>query len=431
MNRLFSRILLSLAFIPALAACSDAGFPESEIPVTLALEFPEGVAPGDVRDPEIKVTNISAATTVKYSSPEGVRLLSGLYDISYTASVRLPNGVDATLRGVARSVNVAGSSFFVSLPLSLNLETDDFVISEIFFAGTLQRSGNQYYGDDYVKLYNNTDHVLYADGITLFETKFTTTQKFDYSPDIMNEAVTVQALYTVPGSGRDHPVQPGEYFLLADNGMDHRVVNPNSFSLTHADFEWFDVSTKPSNMDIDSPEVPNLDKWYCYTLSFWLLHNRGFKAYGIARIPLDKATYLRDFTYEYDYTIVVPAGTFPMTGSAYRLPNEWVVDVVNCSVRSEWQWNVTAPSLDMGWTHCGAIDHDKSRYFHAVRRRVLRLREDGTPVLQDTNNSTVDFNAFVTPSEIENQGTAMDVEGTPCTAITYDGVMPKKKAALR
>ena len=173
--------------------------------------------------------------------------------------------------------------------------------------------------------------------------------------------------------------------------------------------------------------MPNLDKWYCYTLSFFVLHNRGFRAYGIARIPIDKDQYLKDYWYSYDYTIVVPAGTFPMSQSAYKLPNKWIVDVVNCSVAAEYEWNVSDPSLDMGWTNCGTIDHDKTRYFHAVRRKLAGFSASGTPIFQDTNNSTEDFNAMVTPSEIERQGTAKDINGTPCTVQTYDGVVPIEK----
>ena len=307
-----------------------------------------------------------------------------------------------------------------------NRVADDFVIEEVFFAGTLQPSGNQYYGDDYVKIYNNTDHVLYADGLTLLESKFVTTEKFDYYPDIMNEYMTVQALYTIPGSGTDHPVQPGQSLLIADTGIDHRVANPNSFDLSGADFEWYDLSTKPAHMDIDSPTVPNLDRWYCYTLSFFVLHNRGFRAWALARIPMPKEQFLQQNLYRYNYVIVVPAGTYPMSQSAYKVRNEWIVDAVNCSVEAARAWNVTAPSLDRGWTHCGTMDHDKTRYFHSVRRKMLYVR-DGRAVLQDTNNSSDDFNAQCTPSEIERQSTAIDVDGTPCTQLTWDGVNPKQR----
>lgn len=304
--------------------------------------------------------------------------------------------------------------------------SDDLIIAEVFFTGTQQTSGNAYTGDDYIKLYNNSDKVVYADGLTIFETAFKTTAKYEYTPDIMSEAVTVQALYTIPGSGTDYPVQPGEYLLIADTGIDHRTINPNSFDLSKADFEWYDVSSSPSNVDIDGPDVPNLDKWYCYTNSFWMLHNRGFTAFGIARIPVDKETYLKDYYYTYEYTMVLPAGTFPMSGNAYRLPNEWIVDIVNCSVASSYAWNVCDASLDAGWTHCGEIDNDKTRFFKSVRRKLLGFDKYGTPILQDTNNSTEDFNADCIPSEIELQGTAIDAAGTLATTVTYDGVIEKK-----
>lgn len=88
---------------------------------------------------------------------------------------------------------------------------------------------------------------------------------------------------------------------------------------------------------------------------------------------------------------------------------------------------LVCPSLDMGWTHCGKIDKDKTRFFRSVRRKMLYLDDKGHPVLKDTNNSTEDFNPDCIPSEIERQGTAMDAGGSKCTTVTYDGVTPVLK----
>lgn len=392
--------------------------------VTVGIQIPSEAASVEPGSEKISFRNIASGRSYSFVPAESIMLIPGMYDVAYEAAAILANGASSTLCALRQSVIVGGSECHVDLEAYCIVDCGDLIISEVFFAGTLQRSGNQYYGDDYVKLYNNSDHVIYADGLTFFETKFLTTEKRVYTPDIMDEAVTVQALYTIPGSGHDHPVAPGEYLLLADTGIDHRIVNPNSFDLSHADFEWYDVSTKPNNLDIDGPTVENLDKWYCYTQSFFLLHNRGFKAYGIARIPVDRETYLRDYLYSFDYEIVSSAGTFPMSGTAYKLPNRWIVDIVNCSVESDYAWNLCTPSLDSGWTHCGTIDKDKTRYFHAVRRKLLRMNDDGTPVFKDTNNSSADFNPDVVPSEIELQHSAIDANGTPCLTITYDGITP-------
>lgn len=410
-----------------LTACDgDFNSSTTAISVEFIAELPDGLTAADIDGSIISFRNLSsgAVTEFRYPLTAEITLLPGIYDVEFSGTAKGDTGVALSVGGVLRSCQILSPGALLRLPLYCNGQTDDLIIAEIFFTGTLQSSGNQYNGDDYVKLYNNTDHIVYADGLTLFQSKFLTTQNYGFTPDIMEEAVTVDALYTIPGSGKDHPVRPGEYVLLADVAIDHRQANPNSFSLEHADWEWYDVSTKPNNLDIDNPAVGNLDKWYCYTQSFFILHNRGFKAFGIARIPVDKEEYLADYRYDYDYEIVSNVGTFPMSQSAYKLPNEWVADVVNCSVKSEWQWNVTAPRLDSGWAWCGTIDKDKTRYFHSVRRKLLYIAGDGRPVFKDTNNSTEDFNSHVTPSEIELQHTVTGLGESNATIITYDGITP-------
>ena len=402
--------------------------PDGQVAASISVAMPQGMENATVLSQQIAFKDVSTLRTITFSSLNGINLPAGLYDVTYDAEVSVPTDstpVTRHIKAYSPSVQLTQSNFTFKLDTYEDADNSDFIIQEIFFAGTLRPSGNQYNGDDYVMIYNNTDHVLYADGLSLVESKFTTVNKYDYTPDIMSQAMTVDAIYTIPGSGHDHPVQPGESLLLCDTGIDHRVANEYSFDLSNADFEWYDVSTSPSHMDIDSPTVPNLDKWYCYTLSFWILHNRGFKTYALARIPIDKDTYLKDYLYTYNYTMVLPSGTYPMQQQAYRLPNSWVVDAVNCSVAAKYVWNVTAPSLDRGWTHCGTIDKDMTRYFKSVRRKLLYVK-DGRAYLKDTNNSTEDFNTECVPSVIKQQHSVKDIAGGKSTQITWDGVTPKK-----
>ena len=420
------KLTVMLTLVLTLWACDDPLTTGSagRTTVLMTVEMPELPEGAEIVDQLYTFKNVTSGKSYEFSKNAEIELIPGLYDVAYTARVLVSGGsVRTNLRANQAGVNIIGSTVSVNLTAYNSVDNDDLIIAEVFFAGTLRKSGNQYVGDDYIKLYNNTDKVIYADGLTLFETKFLTTRKYDFTPDIMNEAVTVQALYTIPGNGTDVPVQPGEYLLLADMSIDHRVANENSFDLSHADFEWYDVSTSPSNQDIDGVS-PNLDKWYCYTQSYWMLHNRGFKAFGIARIPVERDTYLKDYLYTYEYEEITNVGTFPMSQTAYRLPNEWVVDIVTCSVDSEYAWQVCAPSLDCGWTGCGTMDKDKTRYFHSVRRKLQYVTPDGRAVFADTNNSSADFNKMCVPSEIELQKTAMDIYGTRCTTQTYDGVVP-------
>ena len=246
------------------------------------------------------------------------------------------------------------------------------------------------FADYHADIYRNAGDTLCADGLTIAESAFMTTSKYDYTPDIMNEAFSTKAIYRIPLGGKIM-VPPGESLLLCDIGMDHTVANSNSFDLTKADFEWYDVSSNPSFEDTDT-EVPNLEKIYCYTATIWGPHNRGFTSFALARLgddennQLSKEDYLKDYAYTYEYNMIIGGNVYPMSGDAYKIPNKWILDAVNLSVESEYVWNVTSPALDRGWTYCGKVNQDKTRYGKSVRRKVLSGK-----TLQDTNDSSVDF----------------------------------------
>lgn len=414
---------LSAAAIMVMATACQNDTPDAPTPVHAAVEIglPQGIS--GLGDIVLTFTNVTTGDVTTFGKPEAVELVPGLYDVMLSATTTLENGVTARVSASRRSVEIC-SGASISLDAFVNIASDDLIISEIFFAGTLNDSGNQYFGDDYVKLYNNTDHVVYADGLVFFQTAFMSVNKYDYTPDIMATDIAVNALYAIPGSGRDYPVEPGETLILADNAIDHRVLNPNSFDMSHADFEWYDESTNPNFSDVDNPDVANMDKWYCYTATMFSLHNRGYQGYGVARVPVGWLEYLDQYIYEYTYLMTLPTGTYELSGASYRIPNEWVVDFVNLSVDRMFVWTLSAPSVDMGWTGCGTIDHDPGRYFKSVRRKYLYTADDGRIVLQDTNNSTEDFNRGVTASEIERQGTPADIDGTRAKVITIDGVTP-------
>lgn len=420
-------LLTMIGALLSSTSCNDDENITSVQPVSIILSVtqPEDVDPATISDEILTLKNRTTGEETTTSNLYDIKIIPGLYDINYTASATLPSGAKGMLLGAKNGVTVEDSQNLIELSTYQRIPTDDLIIAEIFFTGTQQPSGTQYRGDDYIKLYNNTNHVVYADGLTLFESKLNTTERIDHTPNIINTDISVQILYTVPGTGMEHPVNPGEYLLIADTGIDHRDANPNSFDLSHADFEWYDQSTMATAIDIDNPDIPNLDKWYSYTKSYYILHNRGFKAYGIARIPVEKDTYINDYKYTYNYTLVTAAGEFPMSADTYRIPNEWVIDVVNCSIEAKYAWNVTAPELDCGWTYCGTVDQDKTRFFKSVRRKVQLIEPSDRVVLKDTNNSSDDFNPECIPSEIELQSTAISAAGDKATTVTYDGVMPK------
>ena len=159
--------------------------------------------------------------------------------------------------------------------------------------------------------------------------------------DFRKECCAGNAFYCIPGNGQDVLVKAGESLIVVNNAQNHTIGNPNSWDATKADFEWYDVSSNENYLDIDNPDVPNLDKWYASTLTVQVLHNRGFNAVAIAMPPVGLTA--KQFLAEYpledaQYIFHSPNGsdyTMPLR-NCYRVPNEWVLDAVNTGCRDEY-----------------------------------------------------------------------------------------------
>lgn len=329
-------------------------------------------------------------------------VIDGTYNIKIEADIEYTQdgkNVKSKVRGNKENVEIVGGSVNLDLKDILYIYQEDspsgLVIAEIFFTGTKTPEGKQYNGDKYFKIYNNSSEVLYADGMAIAETELMTVNGYkNYKEkttgkDDRNVRTPIQALYRIPGNGTEHPIKPGEFLLIVDNGINHKVANSYSFDLSNADFEWYDESTNPNFLDIDS-DVPNLDKIYCYTKTIWVTHNRGFCSYLLVNMGIEekahKADFLQKNVYEYSYTYEWTGGSFEQNSSCYYVNNKDIVDAVNLSIESMFVSINIDNSLDQGWTYCGKVDRDESRYGKCVRRKTL-----GGKTLKDTNDSSVDF----------------------------------------
>lgn len=403
-----------LLCVTAIASCSsDDGSSVDTTPTDMKIMFqlPDGYADdATLTDLSITLTDINTQrkTTFNGNAAEDLSITlkavpGGYYRIDATGKLNYRNtdlvGKQVDVLAYSEGIILTREAPVATLKLQVTSQPEadpadiayrGFVLGEIFCAGTANRQGYYYYADKYFVIYNNTDHVLYADSLVIAESDFLTTMKQEYTPDIMPTDMAVSAMYMIPGSGHDVPVQPGGKLLVVDNAVNHTVANPNSWDMTKADYEWYDESTNPQFTDIDNPNVPNLERIYSSTLTLWSPHSQGFKSYALARMHADRKTFLTDYMYDYTYHLVGQIGEADMTGSAYRLPNSWILDAVNMSVPALFQWIVTSPTLDKGYTYCADFGWDDSRYGKSVRRKVKAM--DGTrAILQDTNNSTDDF----------------------------------------
>lgn len=389
---------IPLCALLLLGACKkDSTLQLKQVALTLTLESPEGLTDAKLSDVKVTFREINTGketvSTNVVNQKLDITLSEGSYDVSLEGKAEyLLDGKTASRRvaGLKQGMVLTGTQAAEKLTLFIGQEGSGFVIQEIFFTGTLTAESKQYTGDKYFVIYNNSAETLYADGLVIAQSAFLTTDKRNYTPDVMSQAVAVAGVIRIPGSGKDHPVLPGKSILIADDGINHKEFNPASIDLRKADFEIFN-----QNMDdIDNPQVTNMENTY----DKMVFHNRGFTSYVLARFPNGTDDFLTNQQYNYEYSLIVNGIVYPMDQQEYKIPNAWIIDAVNLSVQASFQWIVTDPSLDMGWTFCGKLANDKTRYGKSVRRKTLSTTAEGRVILKDTNNSSLDFDAEAKPS---------------------------------
>lgn len=401
--------VITLAF--CMGACSDDngknGIPVST--VTFTLNEIDNLK--EVSYTEASVAYKNLTTAIEKSEKVAIRdnrftltMPQGLYSISFEAkgTYRLDGKThNTTFKAQINPATVKGETCALSFNPFVYSENAGFVIEEIFYAGTVYPNTQKpYLGDQYFKITNNSDKALDAGGLTLVETGFNSSTKFDYTPNIMGEAITADAIYSIPSKGeKKHMVQPGASIIICDKAINHKEANTNSFDLSKANFEWYDESTKPTTTDTDNPSVPNLNKIYCYTATVWVVNRQGNKAYALVDMK-ETDDFLAKYKYDYSWTMVNPVTgkEKTMNSSTYKIPNSWVIDAVQLGTPDKHKWNVVDASLDAGYTYCGKDSNDKTKYGKCVRRKVLSTTADGRKILQDTNDSTHDFERDMIPS---------------------------------
>ena len=212
----------------------------------------------EVRNQNTKSFSLDANGAVTASLPMGV------YNVSIEKNITNAQGeqVVISLRMENVNVNTVGQKiegYVNSLPA--NALGKDFIFSEVFFNGETN-SGRMMHPDQYIVLFNPTEDVLYADGVSIGVTMHISWWPKElwydsYYPD----QVPIGGFITIPGSGKEHPVQPGEKLVIAFTAINHsEVVNgeiayDHAVDLSGADYE---IYYGPDANDVDNPSVPNV-----------------------------------------------------------------------------------------------------------------------------------------------------------------------------
>ncbi len=232
-------------------------------------------------------------------------------------------------------------------------------INEIYYCGPENR--HKYVYDQFVELYNSSADTAYLDGVIMARTV-----PFPH-PDIeSNDFVQALYVYQFPGTpvtGRQHPLPPGQFLVIAQDALNHRQYMSTSIDLNWAPWEFFnpykkDVDNAAGNVSNATPE--NSEDFYLNLKHDGLILANGSRWYYGDYSPQN-------------------------TGYQYiHIPINTVIDAVEYSANLDTKKLLTA-RLDAGLTGIGISGYSG----RSVERRLPGY---------DSDNSTADFVILDRPS---------------------------------
>lgn len=307
--------------------------------------------------------SISEGNPVKYRSTSdsaGVAVFTDMVGSTYLVNVEAtqhilnPNtgGYDnVVLRGSMLVDIYQSESVEDTLKTALSISSD-LVINEIYYCGPVSRS--YYYSDQFVELYNSSEDTVYLDGIILCRAR-------QYQHPNMETMDFLQAIYVFqfPGDplvGREYPLPPKEFSVVAQDAFDHTMLPglEESVDLSGADWEFYN----PYSGDWDSPAPNVINQLPENGADFMinLVHNAVILADG------------SDYYY----------GEFIDNGDQYiHVPLSTVLDAVEYSANPEKQKEITL-RVDAGFAGIGIAKYSG----RSTERRLAGF---------DSNNSNLDF----------------------------------------
>ena len=337
----------------------------------------------------------------KYISGETVTakdIIPGIYSINISG-----DGVDNA------NIEYLMNGNLVNEPLLKNNEKFDvkvrgimlaaLIFKEIYYAGV----PNWFFLDQFYELYNNSESVIYLDGI-YFANIVPGNAGFSEPmswPDGKEDYVYAERVWKFPGNGNDYPLYPGESVILAQSARNHQIENPNSpVDLTSAEFEFYTGSDVHPEMDAINMEHVFYDgKASMGSLSQYLLPIFGPAVIIFKETEGETWDPVNDSNWH-----TTELGTSSSTLYA-KIPIEYVWDAVETLNNSSIADKKRVPGL----LDAGLISTDGMYVGKSVARIIdtdatgeRKKMANGAYIYKDTNNSTDDFEVVV--PEIRRNG---------------------------
>lgn len=299
---------------------------------------------------------------------------------------------------------------------------DHLIIEEICYTGSWhEKWKNVYKEDQYIKITNPTDHVIYLDGMALAQSGLSCRKLVNLraGTDHRNTHFGASIFIRFPGKsdGQEYPINSGKSVYIAKIAYDHTKQAgeafwcENSYDLSGVNFEWATVEQiENENEYPENPHVPNMLAVYPIEDSdnspypHDLIPEYG--ALALVKLPADVTVEMllkeKKYVWNTTWTELETAGGVYQEGGGHKhdneydpvvflaLPNEWIIDAVQICPQQDFQWNVVSKNVDNGYCSVYTSSLDKNRNPRDFTGKALKRKHDGKKFV-DNDNSTVDF----------------------------------------
>lgn len=389
----------ALACVGAFAACSDSSSPPevATFALEVRVEYPSTYATQSAEGARVILTSTERNTADTAIAGAGglasfTRVIPGTYTVSASRELTAAQALQLTGQSAAVTLNALAPAQSLlerpSLPPVLRLSGSrlgDLVIKEVYYTGSATPSGGTYFSDQFVEIYNNATDTIFLDGLLIGDAFGNSGQINPASLPTPFQSdqggVFLTSIWQIPGTGTQHPLAPGTSIVIAQDGINHRT-DPNGNPISPVDLgtaNWETFNQRADGRDLDAPAVPNLARIIHRGGFDWLITVFGpgvviFRAPDVAVLD----------------TVLAPGTTSTFRT---RIPNALVIDAFEALQNgASGPYKRLPAAIDAGFVFAGGTYTSQS-----ARRKVARV-VNGRRVLQDTNNSTNDFEIITPPT---------------------------------
>ncbi len=313
---------------------------------------------------------------------------------------------------------------------------DHLIIKEVFYTGhaytqnfpkeySQPATQNWYEDDAYITIYNPTSEVKYLDGLALASTALdpSVQVEFDGNKDFRREYVGVSQMSYFPGSGKEHPINPGQTIVIAKYAVDHakdffKQLDKDNGSpvdrtlytgvdafldLSKADWKWTNGKTDGKN----NSNVPDLVPIYVGAdededdLDLGFINVTETSGIALIKLPWTADDFAKNYRGSeghrgYRHTIATHISHHRNPLHVIEIPFDKAVDCITLCPKKEYKFNPYSKepkaTFDKGYNAVSddAYKNTPNRDWGKYSGMSLIRKWDGKKFVDD-NNSTSDF----------------------------------------